>query len=91
MVVSSAVGTGVRRALLPFVAVALVARGVASIGGAPDVGVAVWSVASGVLVVHLVLVTGPQRLCVGAGAQGGEPGNVGAVDDLDMREVVPSS
>ncbi len=47
----------VRRGLLPFVAVALVAGAVASIVGADDVAVAVWSVASGVVAVELVVVT----------------------------------
>ena len=55
--VSSAVVAGVRRALLPFVAAALVVGGIASIVGAGGLGVAVGSVASGVVVVDLVVVT----------------------------------
>ena len=47
----------VRRALLPFVAAALVVGAVASILDAEDLAVAVWSVASGVVVVDLVVVT----------------------------------
>ena len=47
----------IRRGLLPFVAVALVAGAVASIVGADDAAVAVWSVASGVVAVELVVVT----------------------------------
>jgi len=43
--------------LLPFVGVALVVGAVAAIGGADDLAVAVWSVASGVVVVDLVVVT----------------------------------
>jgi heavy metal translocating P-type ATPase len=43
--------------LLPFVAVALVAGAVAAILDAQDLAVAVWSVASGVVVVDLVVVT----------------------------------
>lgn len=52
-----AVVAACRRALLPFVGVALVVGAVAVIGGADDLAVAVWSVASGVVVVDLVLVT----------------------------------
>ncbi len=47
----------IRRGLLPFVAVALMAGMVASLVGADDVAVAVWSVASAVVVVDLVVVT----------------------------------
>ncbi len=53
----SAVVAVCRRALLPFVAVALVAGAVAWIAGADDLAVGVWSVASGVVVVDLVVVT----------------------------------
>ena len=53
----SAVVAACRRALLPFVTVALVAGAVAWIAGADDLAVAVWSVASGVVVVDLVVVT----------------------------------
>ncbi len=55
--VSSAVVAGVRRALLPFVAAALVVGGVASFVGAGGFAVVVWSVASGVVAVDLVVVT----------------------------------
>ena len=47
----------IRRALLPFVTVSLGIGAVASIGGEDDISVAVWSVASGVVVVELVVVT----------------------------------
>jgi len=47
----------VRRGLLPFVAVALVAGAVAAIAGADDAAVAVWTVASAVVAVELVVVT----------------------------------
>ncbi len=47
----------VRRALLPFVAGALVVGAVASIVGAHDLGVAVWLAASAVVAVDLVVVT----------------------------------
>ena len=47
----------IRRALLPFVACSLVVGVVASAAGAQDLAVAVWSVASAVVVVDLVLVT----------------------------------
>ena len=53
----SAVVAACRRALLPFVALALVIGTVASISGADDLGIAVWLVASGVVAVDLVLVT----------------------------------
>ena len=53
----SAVVAACRRVLLPFVTVALVAGAVAWIAGADDLAVAVWSVASGVVVVDLVVVT----------------------------------
>ncbi len=56
-VVSTVVVAALRRGLLPFVAVALVAGGVASLFGARDLAVAVWSVASAVVVVDLVVVT----------------------------------
>ncbi len=54
---SAVVVAALRRALLPFVAVALVAGGVASILDAGALAVAVWSVASGVVGVELVVVT----------------------------------
>ena len=47
----------VRRALLPFVGIALMVGAVASVVGAPDFAIAVWSVASGVVVIDLVVVT----------------------------------
>ena len=47
----------VRRALLPFVAASLVVGVVASFAGAQDLAVAVWSVASVVVAVDLVVVT----------------------------------
>jgi cation transport ATPase len=47
----------IRRGLLPFVAAALLTGVVASIVGADDAAVAVWSVASGVVAVELVVVT----------------------------------
>ncbi|TFH14236.1 MAG: hypothetical protein E4H05_09740 [Acidimicrobiales bacterium] len=53
----STVVAALRRALLPFVAVALVVGAIASILGADDVAVAVWSLASAVVVVDLVVVT----------------------------------
>ncbi len=46
-----------RRGLLPFVAIVLVAGVVASIVGADDIAVAVWSFASGIVAVDLVVVT----------------------------------
>ncbi len=46
-----------RRALLPLVAVALVVGAVGWIAGADELAVAVWSVASGVVVVDLVVIT----------------------------------
>jgi heavy metal translocating P-type ATPase len=46
-----------RRALLPFVAVALVVGAVTAIGGADDLAVVLWSVASAVVAVDLVVVT----------------------------------
>ncbi|HSP28017.1 MAG TPA: heavy metal translocating P-type ATPase [Ilumatobacteraceae bacterium] len=54
---SDGVVAAVRRALLPFVAVALVVGAVASFLGAHGVAVAVWSMASGVVAVDLVVVT----------------------------------
>ena len=54
---SDGVAGAMRRVLLPFVAVALVAGMVASIVGEDDIAVAVWSVASGVVAVELVVVT----------------------------------
>jgi heavy metal translocating P-type ATPase len=56
-VVSAGVVAALRRALLPFVLVALVVGVVASIVGAEGFAVAVWSVASAVVVVDLVVVT----------------------------------
>lgn len=53
----STVVAAVRRALLPFVAVALAIGVVASIGGANDLAGAVWLAASGVVAVDLVVVT----------------------------------
>jgi heavy metal translocating P-type ATPase len=47
----------IRRGLLPFVAVALVLGAIASIVGADDAAVVVWSIASGVVAVELVVVT----------------------------------
>ena len=55
--VSNGFIAAIRRALLPFVACSLVVGVVASAGGAQDFAVAVWSVASAVVVVDLVLVT----------------------------------
>jgi heavy metal translocating P-type ATPase len=55
--VSEGVVAAIRRGLLPFVAGALVAGMVASIVGADDIAVAVWSLASGVVAVELVVVT----------------------------------
>jgi heavy metal translocating P-type ATPase len=55
--VSSAVVATLRRALLPFVAVALVIGGAASIAGADRLAVVVWSTASGFVVVDLVVLT----------------------------------
>ncbi len=54
---SPRVGAAVRRALFPFVAVALVVGGVASVVDAPDLAVVVWSVASGIVALDLVVVT----------------------------------
>ena len=54
---SPRVGAAVRRALLPFVAVALLVGAVACDRRRPDLAVAVWSVASGIVVVDLVVVT----------------------------------
>ena len=54
---SEGVVAAIRRGLLPFVAVALVAGVVASIAGADDIAVAVWTVASGVVAIELVVVT----------------------------------
>ncbi len=53
----SAVVAACRRALFPFVAVSLIVGAVAAIGDADDLSVAVWLVASGVVVVDLVAVT----------------------------------
>ncbi len=55
---------GLRRTLLPFVAVTLVVGGVASILDAQRLAVVVWSVASAVVAVDLVAVT-VARLCEG--------------------------
>jgi heavy metal translocating P-type ATPase len=55
--VSDGVVAVARRALLPFVAVALLVGAVASFVGSHGLAVAVWSVASGVVVVDLVVVT----------------------------------
>jgi len=55
--VSDGVVAAARRALLPFVAVALVVGVVASVVDARGLAVAVWSVASAVVVVDLVVVT----------------------------------
>ncbi len=54
---SHGVAAAMRRGLLPFVVVALAAGVVASIVGEDDIAVAVWSVASGVVAVELVVVT----------------------------------
>jgi len=56
--VSDGVVAAIRRGVLPFVAIALVSGLVASILGEGDIAVVVWSVASGVVAVELVLVTG---------------------------------
>ena len=40
--------------------------------------------------VDLVLVGGPERLDVRDGAELGEPGGLGLLDDLQVREVVPA-
>jgi heavy metal translocating P-type ATPase len=55
--VNTVVFAAIRRALLPFVTVALVVGGVASIVDARGLAVAVWTVASGVVAVDLVVVT----------------------------------
>jgi hypothetical protein len=56
-VVSDGVVAVARRALLPFVVVALLVGVVASFVGAHDLAVAVWSLASGVVAADLVVVT----------------------------------
>jgi heavy metal translocating P-type ATPase len=55
--VSEGVVAAIRRGLLPFVASALVAGVVASIVDADDLAVALWTLASGVVAVELVVVT----------------------------------
>lgn len=55
--VSTAVVAAFRRALLPFVAAALLVGAAASIGGAGGLATAVWSLASGVVAVELVVLT----------------------------------
>lgn len=50
-------GASLRRMLLPFVIGAVVVGAVASLAGAPEIGELVWSVATGVVVVDLVVVT----------------------------------
>ncbi len=53
----SALVAACRRALLPFVGIALLGGAVAWISDAPDVAVTVWSAASAVVVVDLVIIT----------------------------------